>query len=325
MPESTDSWEPSVSSRLAVLEHQMGERGAERVYVELPNHDGVVLGLDVDGRITVDIACATEDVDPDDQSAAVQIRSVPNGCRLTIQATSYRLTAAAFVEAVLAHLAAGGPRGATARVVLNEWRDLLARPPGSPLSDDALTGLYGELEVLERVVRSGGSLTHWTGWNLDHSDFRLPRLAVEVKSTTSADFRRVEIHGLGQLADPEDGSDLVLVLRRLEASPTGRSLPDLVDAIVRLGVSRAELLERLSCVRYSEEHRPHYETRRFVSEELVVRRVDEDHPRLTPERLREIDLTAIDRVDYTLNLNSHHGSDLDSDLDELVVAALEQE
>ena len=324
MAELADGWEPSVSSRLAVLEHQLRERGAERVHVELPGHDGVMLGLDVDGTITVDIACATEDVDPDDQSAAVQVRAVPNGCRITIHATSYRLTAAAFVDAVLAHLAAGGSRGGTGRMVLNEWRDLLARPPGSPLSDDALTGLYGELEVLERIVRSGGSLMHWTGWNLDHSDFRLPGLAVEVKSTTSADFRRVEIHGLGQLANPEDGSDLVLVLRRLESSPTGRSLPDLVDAIVRLGVSRAELLERLSRVRYSEEHRSHYETRRFVSEELVVRRVDEDHPRLTPDRLRGIDLTAIDRVDYTLNLNSHHDSDLDSGLDELVAAALEQ-
>lgn len=321
--EAKTDWEPSVASRLAFLEREIARRGVDRARIDLPASDGVTLGLDVDGTITVGIPCDPDDVDPDDRSAAVQVRAVPTGCRIVIHATANRRTAASFVEAVFGRLSDGAAPGGVGRSVLVEWRDLLARSPGSPLSDDALVGLFGELEVLERIVARGGSLSHWTGWQRDHNDFRLPELAIEVKSTTSADFRRVEIHGLGQLADPQDGSDLVLVLRRLESSPAGRSVPDLVDVLVRLGISRSELLQCLSNVGYSEEHRPFYDGRRFVSEETVVRRVDADHPRLTPDRLRQIDLTAIGRVDYTLDLNSHHESDLEQSLDELIAAALE--
>ena len=172
------------------------------------------------------------------------------------------------------------------------------------------------------ILRHGGELDQWTGWNKDHCDFRLSGVVIEVKSTTSANYRRVQIHGLGQLADPEDGSDLILVLRRLESSPDGRSVPDLTDEIVGLGASRAVLLDRLSQIRYSEQHRTQYENVKFVSQEVALRRVDGSHPRLTPTMLAGVDLSGIDKIDYELNLNGDAVADLDIDLDGLIAEHL---
>ncbi|MEP2372301.1 PD-(D/E)XK motif protein [Ilumatobacter sp.] len=219
-------------------------------------------------------------------------------------------------------LGEGHDPGDVGRTALQNWRDLLARPAGSPLSDNALVGLFGELEVLETILRHGGQLDQWTGWDKDHCDFRLSKLVIEVKSTTSANYRRVQIHGLGQLADPEDGSALVLVLRRLEPSPDGRSVPDLIESIVRLGASRSVLLDRLSNLRYSEQHKDHYDHSKFVSVEVGLRNVDDSHPRLVPSMLAAVDMSSIDKVDYELNLNGDAEADLDTDLDSLIARHL---
>jgi hypothetical protein len=120
------------------------------------------------------------------------------------------------------------------------------------------------------------------------------------------------------LADPEDGSELVLVLRRVELSPTGRSVPRLIEDIVHLGIARSALLDRLSRVHYSEQHRAEYESTTFVSQEVALRRVDDQHPRLVPEMLEDVDLSCIDKVDYELNLNGVAGADLSVNLQQII-------
>lgn len=315
----TQPWSPTIAAQLAVLDQSLvGVVGAQS---EVPVSGTPVtchVGLDAAGWSWVRIDCDPRSVATDDLAAAVEFKLVNSGYQVCVTPTIQRSVASSFLDEVVNVVKAGHEPGDAGRAALQAWRDLLARPAGQPLGERALVGLFGELEVLETVLQIGGAFDSWTGWTMDQNDFRLPGLVIEVKSTLSANYRRVQIHGLGQLDDPQDGSDLVLVLRRLEPSPDGRSVPDLIEALVRLGAPRAVLYERLSQIHYSDHHRATYGQFRYVSSEIALRSIDDSHPRLVPSKLVDVDLSCIDKVDYELNLNGVADADLDTDLESLL-------
>jgi hypothetical protein len=316
-------WTPSVAARLAFLRTEMARLNGDQLQLSvMESPTTCFLGLDSSGASWLGIVCDPKSVSTDDRAAAVQFKIRPDGYRIIVAPATPEPVLVHYFEEVIELVRTGMSAGDAGAQALQNWRELLARPPGAPLSDETLAGLFGELEVLEMLLQHGGTLDHWTGWNRDHCDFRLPGLVIEVKSTTSANYRRVKIHGLNQLADPMDGSDLILVLRRLESSAAGRSVPDLVEALVALGVSRAKLLDRLHEARYSEAHRAAYQDTRFVSLEVALRRVDSGHPRLVPSMLEAVDLSAIDKIDYELNLNNDAEADLETNLEALVAEHL---
>ena len=325
MNEPREEWSPGVEARLAVLRDAIensDDDAFELAIVGTPI--ACHLGTDREGRIWMRIDCDPASVSVDDRSAAVVFKRSKVGYTVSVSPDAPAIVACHLFDEMIQLLKEGSPPGEVGHQALQHWRDLLAQPAGSVMSENALAGLFGELEVLETIIERGGKIDHWTGWNRDHQDFRLPGLTVEVKATTSANYRRVQIHGLGQLNDPEDGSMLVLVLKRLERSPDGRSVPNLIETIVKKGVSKADLLDRLSRVGYSDQHRDRYSHSKFISVEVALRRVDDSHPRLIPELLSNIDLSSIDKIDYELNLNGDADADLDQTLDDVISEFLEE-
>lgn len=323
MTDAADHWAPNIRSRLAFLRGELERQGGPNLEVKLAGlATNCFIGVDPGGSAWIRIECDPATVSRDDQAAAVRFQEAGDGYLVRVEPAVNDAVLAHLFEEIAQLIRDGHAPGDAGFKALQSWRELLAKPPGAPLSETALVGLMGELDVLQLVVSAGGSIENWTGWIKDHCDFRLPGLAIEVKSTLSPSYRRVQIHGLRQLADPEDGSELVLVMRRFERSPEGRCIPDAIEDLVKLGVSRATLLNQLVDVGYSEAHRSDYESFRFVSHEVALRQIDDSHPRLTPEMLEGVDLSCIDAINYELNLNGMAEADMDMDLESFLAGGL---
>jgi hypothetical protein len=168
----------------------------------------------------------------------------------------------------------------TVRTVVARWRALFAAST-VPLGAGRLAGLFGELVVLERLLRSRGSASQlWTGPSGHRHDFAGVGRSLEVKTSKATEGRRVRIHGLDQLEEPE-GSGLDLVWIRLEEGVGGRSVPALVDDLLQLADDEHDLLSRLAEVGYRSADRKHYVDVRFRVTEECWYEVDVEFPRIT--------------------------------------------
>lgn len=168
------------------------------------------------------------------------------------------------MEEVLSGLE-GTTKGAvdTAHEALSRWRDLLVKRPVDRLSPGALAGLFGELLMISDSPRPKVLLDAWSGPDRTRHDFRVGTLAIEIKTTLSSDGQCVVMHGISQLEPPADG-ELILLRYRLEKSPTGRSIPDLVASICAANVDLPTVYRRLADVGYSREDEAYYKTQKFT-------------------------------------------------------------
>jgi hypothetical protein len=160
------------------------------------------------------------------------------------------------------------------------WRALFAGG-GPRMTIKQLAGLYGELQVLERLLQhSATALDRWRGPLGEPHDFVSPTLDLEVKTTLSDEDDVVHIHGLEQLSAPAGGELRLAHLRVESPSADGDSLGDVIDrlrAVDRLG----KLPGPLAAVGYEDEERHAYSelTFRLVSERWFT--VGPSFPRLS--------------------------------------------
>ena len=112
---------------------------------------------------------------------------------------------------------------------------------------EELVGLYGELVVLEDLLRvHRASVKCWTGPFGGRHDFSGRRFALEVKSTLTRVSKTVHISGIEQLMPPASGSELGLMHLVLErAGAAGRTLGDLLESITALTDDPSRLADAL--------------------------------------------------------------------------------
>lgn len=166
--------------------------------------------------------------------------------------------------------------------ILTRWRDLLSREPSKLPDKTVLIGAFGELSVLELIVRiNQTALNVWTGPNGGRYDFFTGAIALEVKSSVQRKGRIITIHGHDQLERP-DGGSLYLSCLKLEETPSGgTAISDLVNVLLSLGCDRIKLLTKLADIGLSVNVIAQCDDIRFMIVERRTYIVDEYFPRIT--------------------------------------------
>ncbi len=200
------------------------------------------------------------------------------------------------------------------RSVLEDWRRVLDRAVRR-VSRNQIVGLFGELIILERLAKTdpGRAIKAWRAKEGYHHDFALTN-AVEVKTYVTAHAPRVEIHGAFQLDPPQNGT-LHLVTFRVEFNEGGRTVADLVELIVSLGVDRDGLLGR------SHEEAPIVldETYRLAIAEERLYAIEPNFPGIRASRVGNA-LDGVDKVRYELLLDACPGRLSEAELDRVLAS-----
>lgn len=273
----------------------------------------VLVGIDAAGEKHLLLPVRSDERVSDDQSQGVTLSVRPlyrQGVQvayadLHCRGRNLDLVFERLVEDVVTRLqkATGLDAVSVCIATLDDWRALL-RTAAQALTHDAIIGLVGELEVLEKIAahHPAAALDSWTGPSGSVHDFVAGAGALEVKTTSSIDGKSVSISDLDQL-DSALVDDLHLVVVHVRQDPTAPSVAERIDHLVAAGVPRQALLERLQKVGYVYDMDLHDQDR-LVAGSVRVWAVDARFPGLRRSQLPEQSLHAVTRVRYDLFLDA---------------------
>lgn len=184
---------------------------------------------------------------------------------------------------------------------LLEWRHLLSAARAK-LSDEVVTGLFGELTVLCTLARVQPQLAldAWEGPTGAVRDFSYGSRSIEVKTRVVGSPERARISSLAQL-DAADLDGMLLTVVDIANDETGSSLGDLVDQAVELGVPRLPLLDLLAGLHYVPGMAGDDDRRMSVAR-IRAWEVDEEFPALTMSNVGQRALEAVVGLTYSLDL-----------------------
>lgn len=201
---------------------------------------------------------------------------------------------------------------------IRSWQQFMERPRDRRLSEAEEIGLFGELMVVQRLIRSGRPSTEvlriWKGPANGLRDFSLGTIDLEVKSTISPNGFPARIGSLEQLDDADDRT-IYLLAQRFTLDASGLTLPELIEE-VRADLEKGDELSfgrSLLMVGYESAFAQEY-TRRFIEADVRAYKMDDTFPRLT----RSAVPLAIKSVKYDLDLDLV--GDPTAEIDEIYLA-----
>lgn len=188
--------------------------------------------------------------------------------------------------------------------ILLKWNTFFQFDKNYILSENVQQGLYGELYILEKVVKLRGenAINCWTGCNAESHDFYFGKDALEVKSSSSKGPDKVNISNEFQLDDTGLIGRLYLMYIKMKKSEIdGESLPDIVERIAdKLSTnSRLTFLNKLLKVGYLHQM-PELYTLCFRTREESCYAVKDGFPRITTKTISK----GIGSVDYMVSLDA---------------------
>tara|TARA_R110002049_G_scaffold281350_1_gene460911 strand:- start:8292 stop:9260 length:969 start_codon:yes stop_codon:yes gene_type:complete len=206
------------------------------------------------------------------------------------------------------------------------WQHLLrgGRPGG--LTVEERRGLVGELAFLRDVVASLGAETAieaWTGPRGASKDFELIGTCIEVKTRRVAAKPFVTISSEDQLSDV-NGCRLCLRVTDVVSAvlPEGQSLHDHVNVTAQLFQEECGAFEAWEDAIHSTGYAPEadYDNRRWLVGAAINYEVVEGFPRISPPLA-----AGVEKVRYSISLNSCEPFTLKTDLHDLIRKGLEHD
>ena len=279
------------------------------------NREFLVVVDSVDNRIQLHTP-----MDGSDAGSALHLKSLNLGLDdddgkyvLTVQAGDYPEAAYSLAYAVYQGMSSGKSFRASLNSAVESFKELLARK--QRLSDDQAAGLFGELLVLEHLMKTMGvdsAVNAWLGPRGEEHDFGLGGIQLEVKTTLS-ERRNHIINGANQLQSRE-GAPLWLLSIQLTrvGVGSGRSLDDLFESSLRAAGCRSpELRKLIEGYGWRREDRGSYGTRLALRSRPRAYHVTSDFPALTENGIKEVIASAhlISDVKYRLDVTGlPHGT-----------------
>lgn len=228
---------------------------------------------------------------------------------LELTALEFRDVFLSLAEDICSALQRESEPGEAIRAMLKRlfrWQAFLRKHRLHGLSEDARTGLFGELEVLRSlflgVLEDSRAVAGWRGCRGANQDFQYPDFALEVKTTRAVTPDRIHISNVGQL-DEEGIENMFLYLIRVEQNQSaGVSLPGIVAEIrSRLDVHALDLFnEGLIEVGYLDMQEELYAATLYRVKAWQAFRVTGEFPRLRREAIPE----GVKRVEYQIGIDA---------------------
>lgn len=194
--------------------------------------------------------------------------------------------------------------GKAGHAVLERWREILRAGRTHLIPEQEITGLFGELYYLDKLISINPACTClWTGPEMHYHDFSGLNVALEIKSSLSRTGRTYKISSISQLFT-QPAKKLFFAGVKLEKSVTaGKSLPALIDEIMGKTTDPVLLLEKLEKIGYSVQDAEAYADKLFTVTEDHMYRVDDSFPRIIPSSFIGGAMPGgITRLEYEIDL-----------------------
>ena len=175
------------------------------------------------------------------------------------------------------------------------WIELLKKINNKILNISAQVGLYGELYFLNKLIDFTidpiRSVDLWVGPNLSIKDFECDNWAVEVKTTSSHNQKKVSISSARQL-DCSKLADLFLYhllveIRIGSINTLNHLIEEIISKIANFPSVRSKFEKKLIKVGYLSSEKEAYENRSYFIRAENIYKIADDFPRIEEAELRE--------------------------------------
>ena len=189
---------------------------------------------------------------------------------------------------------------------IEKWREILKAIVEKEPTENEITGLIGELLVLESAIQKFGpsAIDFWFGQDKTRHDFEFPNVTVEVKTSKSTASKKIRVHGLSQF-QVTPGQQIKLVLFQAERSPQGESVAGIISRVMSLGISPEKIQEKVlrfgetlvtSAPKWAKEYKLS-----IVASSIYA--IGDQFPTLSKDQLTREQATRLSSFEYDLNLN----------------------
>jgi hypothetical protein len=200
------------------------------------------------------------------------------------------------------------------RKTLERWREFIERGLQEKISESQIIGLFGELYILLKLIkRNPRALEYWKGPLGARHDFMIPGISIEVKTSKKRYGRIIEVNGYDQL-EPLPGSSLFIAYIKLEPTPDGISIKDIIEDILNSSVEKEIFTTLLGGAGFSVEIINSAENLKFRVVEDRIYDVEKDFPHLTSKSFKgDVLPPGVLKLSYQIDISNEPPFPLNSE------------